>query len=60
MKFREGELIQMFRAGMKMTFQIRKGQEGEPRKHKFNTKTGKAQSYGSEVRVTEKFRRLSE
>jgi hypothetical protein len=57
MKFIEGELIEIFKRGERMIFQIREA-EGEPRKHRYNTKTGKAQAYGSEVRITEKFRRL--
>jgi hypothetical protein len=59
MKFIEGELIEILKRGQREIYEIREGQEGEPRKHRYNTKTGKAQPYGSEVRITEKFRRLN-
>jgi hypothetical protein len=59
MKFIEGELIEILKRGQREIYEIREGQEGEPRKHRYNTKTGKAQAYGSEVRITEKFRRLN-
>jgi hypothetical protein len=58
MKFIEGELIEMYRSGQRLTFKILQGEDGEPKKHHYNTKTGKTHEYGSPISVTQKFKRL--
>lgn len=58
MKLHQGQRFIKFESGNKATYEVREGEDGEPFKHRVNTKTGKVSEKGSRIRVNEKIRLL--
>jgi hypothetical protein len=58
MKFHIGQRFTILQGGQKITYEVREGEDGEPFKHRVNTKTRKVAEKGSRIKINEKIRLL--